>query len=355
MDALLSLPAVGYFLMPSVSTYSTSLNFLFFYMTWSTLVLSQSSLRVEVVGTLGIRLLFFIVPSFLFLLFDTVMPSLSMGVKRQGKQALPTRTGGSKTSKAKIPKWYRVVGISLFNILLGVGIQAGIETLFTGILHYKSALRVTTRLPMPWSLARDVVKCLLVREVSDRPMHLSCCTAMTDILSLQVLQYYPHRYILHARSSNLLSRGHKTYFHSITSPYAFVAHYDHPASYILFRFIPIYLPAVFFRVHLLTYLVALSIVTLEETLACSGYTSIPGIILGGISRRQDLHSESCGKGNYASWGLLDWIHGTGPGSKEDVADEAAKHQVKSRTRKAISNGKEILKSLSGRRKSSRKS
>ncbi|APA06339.1 hypothetical protein SS1G_01140 [Sclerotinia sclerotiorum 1980 UF-70] len=335
MDALLSLPVVGYFLMPSVSTYSTSLNVLFFYMTWSTLVLSHSALKVELVGTIGIRLLFFIIPSLLFLLFDSIIPSLSVGVKRQGKQALPTRTGGIKVSRSKVPKWYEVVGISIFNILLGIGIQAGLEMFLTEILHYKTALRVTTTLPMPWSIAKDALKCLLVREV---------------------LQYYTHRYILHARSSNFLSKGHKTYFHSITSPYAFVAHYDHPASYILFRFIPIYLPAVVFRVHLLTYLLTLSVVTLEETLASSGYTSIPGIILGGIARRQDLHSESGGKGNFAPLGLLDWIHGTsiGPGFEEDIADEAEKHQIKSRSKKAISNGKEGMKSLTGRRRSSRK-
>ncbi|KAM0140502.1 hypothetical protein ACHAP3_002809 [Botrytis cinerea] len=335
MDALLSLPVVGWFLMPSASTYSTSLNFLFFYMTWSTLVLSHTALRVEVVGTLGIRLLFFIVPSFVFLIFDSIIPSLSVGVKRQGKQALPTRTGGSKASRAKAPEWYRVVGISLFNIFLGIGIQAGFEMVLTEILHYKSALRVTTTLPMPWSIAKDALKCLLVREF---------------------IQYYTHRFILHARSSNLLSRGHKSYHHSITSPYAFVAHYDHPASYILFRFIPIYLPAVIFRVHLLTYLLALSVVTIEETLASSGYSSVPGIILGGVARRQDLHSESRGKGNFAPWGLLDWIHGTslGSGLEEDVANEAEKHQVKSRSRKAIASGKESVKSLSGRRRSSRR-
>lgn len=172
--------------MPSVSTYSTSLNFLFFYMTWSTLVLSHSALRVEVVGTLGIRLLFFIVPSFVFLIFDSIIPSLSVGVKRQGKQALPTRTGGTKVSRAKAPEWYRVVGISLFNILMGVGIQAGFEMVLTDILHYKSALRVTTTLPMPWSLAKDALKCLLVREVSDSLKYPPKCIAIANLYFLSV-------------------------------------------------------------------------------------------------------------------------------------------------------------------------
>ncbi|PQE11140.1 sterol desaturase family protein [Rutstroemia sp. NJR-2017a BVV2] len=335
MDALLSLPVVGYFLMPSLSTYSASLNFLFFYMTWSTLVLSQSPLRVEVVGTLGIRLLFYIIPSVLFLLFDTVIPSLSVGIKRQGGRALPTRTGGLKVSRSKTPQWHSVVGVSLFNILLGVGIQAGIETLLTKVLHVRSALKVTTALPMPWSIAKDVLKCLLMREV---------------------LQYYSHRHILHARTPNFLSRRHKTYFHSLKSPYSFCAHYDHPASYVLFRFLPVYLPSVILRAHLLTYLVVLSIVTLEETLTVSGYSTIPGIILGGIARRQDLHSESSGGGNYAPWGILDWIHGTsiGQGFEEDVADEAEKHQVKQRGKKAVTNGKEGVRSWGAKRKSAKK-
>jgi hypothetical protein len=39
MDALLSVPILGYFLMPSVTTYSASLNLLFFYMVWHHLLL----------------------------------------------------------------------------------------------------------------------------------------------------------------------------------------------------------------------------------------------------------------------------------------------------------------------------
>jgi hypothetical protein len=110
----------------------------------------------------------------------------------------------------------------------------------------------------------------------------------------------------------------------------------------------------------LTYLLLLSIITLEETLTLSGYTTIPGIILGGIARRQDLHSEGRGRGNYAPWGLLDWIHGTTIGGDviDDMKDEAGKHQVKERGEKALSNakqsGKEGLRGWNARRKSSKK-
>lgn len=168
MDALLSIPALGYFLMPSLTTYSTSLNILFFYMTWSTLVLSHSPLKVEIIGCLGIRVLFFLIPSLLFLIFDSLLPSLAVGIKLQGPSALPTRTGGIKNARrgGGTPQWYQVVGLSLFNVCLSVALQAGVEALLTNVLHVRSALKVTTTLPMPWSIAKDISKVLLLREVS---------------------------------------------------------------------------------------------------------------------------------------------------------------------------------------------
>ena len=83
-------------------------------------------------------------------------------------------------------------------------------------------------------------------------------------------------------------------------------------------------------------------------------------MLGGIARRQDLHSEGHGRGNFAPWGLMDWVHGTSIGGDvmEDIGDEAEKHQVKERSGKAWGNakesGKEGIKAWNGRKKSSRK-
>ena len=120
-----------------------------------------------------------------------------------------------------------------------------------------------------------------------------------------------------------------------------------------------------FRTHLLTHLLILSIITLEETVTLSGYTTVPGIILGGVTRRQDLHSQGHGKGNFAPWGLLDWIHSTslGPDVIEDVKDEAEKHHVKERSGKAWGEAKETgkdgvregMRAWNGRKKSGKKS
>lgn len=135
--------------------------------TWSTLVLSHPPIRLEIIGTLMPRVLFFLVPSILFLAFDSIIPSLAVGIKTQGASALPTRAGGVRASKRKGagPPWFQVIGLSIFNIILGVAVQAGIEFLFTEVINIRSALKVMTTLPMPWSIAKDVVRGLLLREV----------------------------------------------------------------------------------------------------------------------------------------------------------------------------------------------
>ena len=120
------------------------------------------------VGTLAVRALFFLIPSILFLVFDSAIPSLAVGIKTQGAEALPTRTGGTTRSKkrGKKPQWFQVIGLSIFNIFLGVGIQAGVEYLLTEVFHIRSALKVTTTMPMPWSIAKDLLRGLLLREVT---------------------------------------------------------------------------------------------------------------------------------------------------------------------------------------------
>ena len=46
MDALFSLPLLSVLFLPTLTSTSTSLNILFFYITWSTLLLSHSALKV---------------------------------------------------------------------------------------------------------------------------------------------------------------------------------------------------------------------------------------------------------------------------------------------------------------------
>ena len=123
--------------------------------------------------------------------------------------------------------------------------------------------------------------------------------------------------------------------HSISPPFSLVANYDHPLAYLVRGFLPMYIPAVLFRFHLLTYHLYLALVSLEETLAYSGYSVLPSaFILGGIARRHERHLMSDGDGNFGCFGLMDFILGTSLGQdladdvREEVGEEAGKEQGK---------------------------
>lgn len=101
--------------------------------------------------------------------------------------------------------------------------------------------------------------------------------------------------------------------------------------------IPTYAPAFLFRFHLLTYLLFLTIVSLEETFAYSGYAKVPtNFIFGGIGRRTDAHLIYDGEGNFGRIGLIDWVMGTTIGTDfvEDVRDEAEKHDLEGKAKRS---------------------
>lgn len=162
MDALFSIPVLSLFLIPALSSYATSLNLIFFYMTWTTLVLSHPPLRVELFGTAAVRIVFFALPSLLFFLFDILTPSAAVVVKAQGESGLP---GGKRRRNIRL-KELKVAGWALFNLGLGVAAQAAIESLLVRGFGFRSALKVSMRLPLPWEMVKDMLLGLLGREVS---------------------------------------------------------------------------------------------------------------------------------------------------------------------------------------------
>lgn len=126
---LSSIPNLSILFIPTFSSYSTSLNLVLFYLTWSTLILSNSPLKVEFIGTLAIRVLFFILPSLGSLLFDSALPSVAANLKEHGdvSLALSDERGGTKG------RWWKVGLVSIGNVLLSVIIQVGFEYIFTEI------------------------------------------------------------------------------------------------------------------------------------------------------------------------------------------------------------------------------
>ena len=173
MDALLktTFPFLSLLALPLLTSSTTSLNLLFFYLTWSTLLLSNSPLKVEAIGTLAVRLLFYLLPSYFFLAFDLFAPSLAAATKEHAEVGLLAGEegvvqGGFGSKRGVRRKIARVVGVSTVNVLLGVGVQAVIEAALIWGLHLRSALRITTTLPFPYAVAKDLVKVFALREVS---------------------------------------------------------------------------------------------------------------------------------------------------------------------------------------------
>ncbi|KAK7741744.1 hypothetical protein SLS53_004807 [Cytospora paraplurivora] len=333
MDILLSLPIISVFFGGSMTSWSTSLNLLFFYMTWSTLVLSHDPLYIELFGTLAIRILFFLLPSLLFLLFDTLLPSLAQSIKHGGPSALPPRDARALA---------RTVLLALANILLETALEAAASLGLTHLLGHVP-FRSTTTLPLPWHILKQLGLLYLSREA---------------------LTYQIHRYLLHhphprphpRTSSSSASRlrrasapvraarawvarqhGQSGPHARSAAPYSLSLAAEHPVPFLLHRLAPVYVSALGVRPHLLVYFLFVGLVTLEETLTMSGYTVVPGIIMGGITRRNAAHYgagyKGVDNGNYGAWGVLDWGCGTGKGGggiKEDVQQEAGRHRIGAR-------------------------
>ncbi|KAF2755398.1 hypothetical protein EJ05DRAFT_100205 [Pseudovirgaria hyperparasitica] len=311
LDALISLPIFSFFLLPLWTSWTTQLNLAFFYMTWATFVMSHPAYNVEVVGTLFIRLIFYVIPALAFLAFDCLVPSISTSIKAHGDDALPRRLGRKKVAK--------VVGVSLANVLLGVAAQAGIELLATRVLHVRSVVRINIQLPYPWDMWMDVAKAFVIRNI---------------------LQYYIHFYVLH-RSRTPVAKYHASWHHSLPLPFSIAATYDHPLPYLIGHWLPTFIPAALFRFHLLTYFLFLGLVSLEDLFTWSGYTVLPShILMTGMARRRDAHMLSSGQGNFAPWGVLDWAHGTGLGKDvvDDLKAEAEKRDVKGKASNGVEKG-----------------
>jgi len=312
MDILLSLPIVSYFLAPAMTSWSTSLNLLFFYMTWSTLVLSHPPLKIQLIGALFLRTVLWLLPSTLFLLFDFSLPSLAESIKIGGASALPPQ---------RISQLAKPYGLALLNLLLGVGLECG-SSLAYAYFAGAPLFKTSTTLPLPWQMIKHVILLISAREV---------------------FTYYIHRYLLH--SSGYMAKLHQQYDHARSKPaFSLALATDHPLPYLLHRIVPAFLPAWLLRPHLLVYFFFIALCTVEETFAQSGYSVVPGIIMGGMTRRTATHYASGGKGNYGAWGLLDWVNGTSKGQDaiEDVKQEAEKHRVKQRGGKAAGDAMGML-------------
>lgn len=238
----LPLPILSLVAVPLFGGSSTQLSLVFFYLTWSTLLLSHDPLALEFYGTLWVRMLFFLIPALLFLSFDCLLPQLSKNLKARGARHLPNQLGRNRILE--------IVGVALGNVLLGVVLQVFLEWVWTGVFQYRSLIKISRipTMPLPWSVAMDLAKGFAIRGAS---------------------HYYIHRYLLH-NSESVLEAYHTRWQHSVSFPFSIVAAYDHPVSYLLRTWLPTILPAILFRYHALTWFAFLALTSLEELFTYSG-------------------------------------------------------------------------------------
>ena len=308
MDILLSIPVLTYLFSPTQPSWSTSLNILFFYMTWTTLILSHAPLKVHLVGILAIRAVFWLLLSLLTLLFDVTLPSVSESIKHGGRAGLPPRNAH---------RLGRIGALALFNSVLLIAAEGAASYTFMTLCG-RPEFRTSTTLPFPWQIVKHVVILLVSREA---------------------LQYYIHRFILHG--PNPIGQLHQSYaHHKPGAPFSLQLFTDHPLPLLLHRFVPLYIPGLFLRPHLLTYFLFIALVTLEETFAMSGYTIVPGIMMSGICQRTAIHYAGKGSANYGAYGVVDWAHSTSRGRDvlDDIRSEADKHHVEEQAAKKVDQG-----------------
>lgn len=245
--------------------------------------MSHPPLRIELLGSFAIRVIFYWIPTLLFTALDGLMPRFS---------------GGLKTRRGRHIPWKDVfwVGLnSLLNQIIATAIQGLVQFTFAQLrMKNPPVFYIGTTLPMPWNIIKDILVILGAREI---------------------ITYLLHRFILHnPRRYQNLSRLHKVHHNFSKSPsFALKAHYYHPIDYFLLQFLPLYFPAYLLRVHLLTFFLTLAIVSLESAVIYSGYDIFWGL-LGGAVRRVDRHNCPGGdRMDFGIWGILDWCCGTAGG------------------------------------------
>lgn len=278
------------------------------------MVLSHDPLTIEIYGTVAVRLICFLIPALAFLAFDLALPRLSKNVKARGSTQLPGRLGRGKVVEVAL--------VAVGNALLAVLVQAALEFLVTHGLHLRSMVKVTSSVPLPWTIVIELLKGFAVRGIAS---------------------YLVHRYLFHTWNTTLKT-WHLQWQHSVELPFSLIAAYDHPVNYLLRFWLPGFLPAYLFRWHVLTWHVFLVLTSLEELFVFSGYAVLPStIVLAGMARRAEAHFDAARNsdrvGNFGQWGVMDFVLGTTCEDEDDIIDdlrsEASKHALQDRVEAAV--------------------
>lgn len=242
---------------------------------WAQAVQAYSPYTIEFIGTIIVQILFFWLPCAVYLSLPFTCPSFS---ERHKIQPAPRQPTGKEIRHCAL----LVLRNQVFSVLIALG-----STLLAFKSGKPSSYRVTATLPSSSEFVLGILLCVLLREA---------------------MFYYSHR-LLHTKQ--LYRLVHKTH-HKFTAPMALASQYAHPVEHLVANTLPVALPPMLLRSHIVTMWGFLAVVLLDTTTVHSGYD-----FFAGAARHHDAHHEKFNV-HYGVIGLLDWLHGTGDKPRKGV-------------------------------------